>query len=198
MSKYIVTGFFGKNYTGTESSIETDDWSKVEKEAHEMLAKGDFVEIKNTYSGGTVCLEPDAYFEMHELGQFPVDPDEMYNIQWTHSTSDGSVKDEYNVILEDGTSVTCVATEEPNDQDTKIRIYVDSLGEENEGNYQTRPKIAEQKTGEAIWILSRPEREVPDNVREWAEKVEKTANEMIKKLEQSGYKSFEMETAAGV
>ena len=57
-------------------------------------------------------------------------------------------------------------------------------------------KLSETAYGEALNIL-KDSPLVSDNIKKWANDSLETANEMIAKLKESGYKSFEMETAIG-
>lgn len=77
---YKVSGYYGADSNGhpagLESSEEFEDWSKVTETAHEMLSRGDHVEIVNDETGKSIEINPDDYFESFE-GEFPFKPQDL-------------------------------------------------------------------------------------------------------------------------
>lgn len=80
--RYAVNGYYGTDSNGHPQGLaedfKTDDWSKVEEQAHEMLGKGNIVEIVDERTGGSTVLDPDLYFEDFQ-GEFPVKPNDLSN-----------------------------------------------------------------------------------------------------------------------
>lgn len=69
--KYVVYGYYSSNFSGVEDSFQSNDWSEVTEIAHDMLSRGDYVEITNLETGKTKLLSPDEYFDMFN-GEFPI------------------------------------------------------------------------------------------------------------------------------
>ena len=75
--RYKVEGYYDRNYRGLEDDFQSDDWSDIEDHAHEMLSKGDYVEITDLGTGKSVRLDYDSYFgeDGEEFnGEFPIKP----------------------------------------------------------------------------------------------------------------------------
>ena len=101
--------------------------------------------------------------------------------------------DGFDITTSDGSTVRIITQKDG--KDTTPNMFTQELGQKpkylGEG-----AKLSEAAYGEALNIL-KDSPLVPDNIKKWANDSLETANEMITKLEESGYKSFEMETAIG-
>ena len=102
--RYSVSGYNGTDSNGhplgLAEDFKTDDWSKVEEQAHEMLGKGNVVEIVDERTGGSTVLDPDLYFEDFQ-GEFPVKPQDLDNgVIILEGYKDIDLKSEGSVVLE--------------------------------------------------------------------------------------------------
>lgn len=102
--RYSVSGYYGADSNGHPQGLaedfKTDDWSKVEEQAHEMLGKGNIVEIVDERTGGSTVLDPDLYFEDFQ-GEFPVKPHDLDNgVIILEGYKDIDLKSEGSVNLE--------------------------------------------------------------------------------------------------
>lgn len=102
--RYAVSGYYGTDSNGHPQGLaedfKTDDWSKVEEQAHEMLGKGNIVEIVDERTGGSTVLDPDLYFEDFQ-GEFPVKPHDLDNgVIILEGYKDIDLKSEGSVNLE--------------------------------------------------------------------------------------------------
>lgn len=101
--------------------------------------------------------------------------------------------DGFDITTSDGSTVRIITQE--NGKDATPNMFTQELGQKpkylGEG-----AKLSETAYGEALNIL-KDSPLVSDNIKKWANDSLETANEMIAKLKESGYKSFEMETAIG-
>ena len=81
-NKYSVESYYGTDtnghFFGLESSMETDEWSQVEENAHEMLSSGKNVKITDKETGNSLEINSDAYMENFE-GEFPFKPQDLEN-----------------------------------------------------------------------------------------------------------------------
>jgi hypothetical protein len=81
-NKYSVESYYGMDtnghFFGLESSMETDEWSQVEENAHEMLSSGKNVKITDKETGKSIEIVSDAYMENFE-GEFPFKPQDLEN-----------------------------------------------------------------------------------------------------------------------
>ena len=81
-NKYSVESYYGTDtnghFFGLESSMETDEWSQVEENAHEMLGSGKNVKITDKETGNSLEINSDAYMENFE-GEFPFKPQDLEN-----------------------------------------------------------------------------------------------------------------------
>lgn len=77
--EYAITAYYGTNYSGIESTFETNEWSEVEEFSHEKLMNGLSVVIENRYDGKTAELNSDRYADTFDIrnGEFPVDSQYM-------------------------------------------------------------------------------------------------------------------------
>lgn len=80
IKKYSVESYYGTDTNGhpfgLESSMETDEWSQVEENAHEMLSSGKNVTITDKETGKSLEIVSDAYIENFE-GEFPFKPQDL-------------------------------------------------------------------------------------------------------------------------
>lgn len=99
----------------------------------------------------------------------------------------------FDITTSDGSTVRIITQEDG--KDATPNMFTQELGQKpkylGEG-----AKLSETAYGEALNIL-KDSPLVSDNIKKWANDSLETANEMIAKLKESGYKSFEMETAIG-
>lgn len=81
-NKYSVESYYGTDtnghFFGLESSMETDEWSQVEENAHEMLSSGKNVKITDKETGNSLEINSDAYMENFE-GEFPFKSQDLEN-----------------------------------------------------------------------------------------------------------------------
>ena len=83
--RYLVEGYYGVsssgNLAGLENSERSDDWSKVEAIAHDMLSNGDHIRITDTITGKYEDLHPEEYFDPYnggfQIGEFPLKPQDL-------------------------------------------------------------------------------------------------------------------------
>lgn len=117
-------------------------------------------------------------------------PIEMY-----HRDAEDGFKsvDGFDITTSDSSTVRIITQEDG--KDATPNMFTQELGQKpkylGEG-----AKLSETAYGEALNIL-KDSPLVSDNIKKWANDSLETANEMIAKLKESGYKSFEMETAIG-
>ena len=83
VKKYSVESYYGMDINGhpfgLESSMETDEWSQVEENAHEMLSSGKNVTITDKETGKSLEIYSDAYIDNIEdfNGEFPFKPQDL-------------------------------------------------------------------------------------------------------------------------
>jgi hypothetical protein len=77
--EYAVTAYIGTNFSGIESTFETNQWSEVESFSHEKLMDGYAVVIEDKEYGKSAELNPDKDQDTFEArnGEFPVDEQYM-------------------------------------------------------------------------------------------------------------------------
>lgn len=67
--KYKAYAYFGSNFSGLDSDLESDDWMEIEDFCHDMLMQGNYCEIQNNESGKSVRITPDEYIDTFD-GEF--------------------------------------------------------------------------------------------------------------------------------
>ena len=102
----------------------------------------------------------------------------------------------FDITTSDNSTVRIITGEDG--RETRPRLFTQELGTQPK-YYGEGAKLGEKAEGEALEILSSlPDSSaVPANVREWAKETLATANEMIQKMEENGFKTFEVESAIG-
>ena len=102
----------------------------------------------------------------------------------------------FDITTSDSSTVRIITGEDG--RETRPRMFTQELGTQPK-YFGEGAKLGEKAEGEALEILSSlPDSSVvPANVREWAKEALATANEMIQKMEENGFKTIEMETAIG-
>lgn len=118
------------------------------------------------------------------------------NIKPYHSESEWGKADGFEIKTDDGSTVRVITGEDG--RETRPRMFTQELGTQPK-YFGEGAKLGEKAEGEALEILSSlPDSSaVPANVREWAKETLATANEMIQKMEENGFKTFEVESAIG-
>lgn len=101
--RYQVEGYYRVNASGNleglENSERSDDWSKVEAIAHDMLSNGNHIRITDTITGKYKDLHPEEYFEPYNggfyKGKFPLKPQDL---DPPYSLSEGVNEGMYEMI----------------------------------------------------------------------------------------------------
>lgn len=72
--RYIVEGYYYKNFSGLAHSMSTNDWSEACDAVHAFVSDGDYVEFTDNVTGKSIRTDYDSYFEsFDETGEFPFD-----------------------------------------------------------------------------------------------------------------------------
>ena len=75
-ASYHAYAYYGRNYSGLDDDIHSEDWSEIEEWCHNKLMNGFYVELDNGGNGSIIQLDPDKYQEDFDSDyvDFPVKP----------------------------------------------------------------------------------------------------------------------------
>ena len=60
-ARYEVDSYYGRNYSGLEDDLYTDDFEEVKEWVWEKIQNGGYIKARDRKTGNTIRLDPDSY-----------------------------------------------------------------------------------------------------------------------------------------